>query len=128
MIALDTMILIWGVKREQPSNRQDEDLVSRCIDLIKDFKERHTTIMVPSVVVAEYLAGFSAEDQKIQQAIIGENFFVAPFDMKAAAVAGELYDKRRMQEVRKDTDTPQQCFASAAVRTRIQIPVVYSGE
>lgn len=108
MVAFDTMILIWGVRRQAPPGR--EDLVDRCVDLIKHLKEDRTTIMVPSLAVAEYLVHFSAEDQKIQQAIIGESFFVAPFDMKAAAIAGELYDKQRMQAIRADTDLPRQCL------------------
>ena len=108
MVAFDTMILIWGVRRERQRGR--EDLVERCVDLIKHLKEQRTTIMVPSVAVAEYLAGFSAENQKIQQDIIGEHFFVAPFDMKAAAIAGELFDKQRMKAIREDTDLPRQCL------------------
>lgn len=108
VFALDTTIVIWGVRELVPPGR--EDMVPRCVDLIRSLKERRVPIMFPSVAVAEYLAGFSAAEQKIQQAIISEHFFVAPFDMRAAAVAGELFDKRLMKTVRQETDIPRQCL------------------
>jgi predicted nucleic acid-binding protein len=66
--------------------------------------------MVPSIVMAEYLADFAPEKQKAQQAIIGRNFFVAPFDAKAATIAGELHSKRLMKELRARSDIPRQCL------------------
>ena len=108
MIALDTTILIWGVRREEPEGR--EDLVARCTDLIADYKQRCIAITVPSVVMAEYLADSSPEKQKEQQAIIGSNFHVSPFDAKAAAIAAELHSKRLMNEIRAESDIPRQCL------------------
>jgi hypothetical protein len=47
-----------------------------------------------------------------QREIISKNFFVAPFDALAAAIAAELYDKRIMEDARQETKLPRQCVKS----------------
>ena len=78
MIAVDTCILIWGVREHSQAGR--EDMIVRCKRLIDDHKARRIPIMVPAIVLAEYLARFDADEQLKQRETIARNFFVAPFD------------------------------------------------
>ena len=107
MKAIDTCVLIWGIRGHLQEGR--EDLVERCRTLIEIYKRRHEAIMVPSVVLAEYLCGFSLDLQKIQRAYLESNFFVAPFDAAAAAIAAEIYDRLVMDE-RRLAGTGRQCL------------------
>ncbi|MGO8751350.1 MAG: hypothetical protein ACLQNE_35840 [Thermoguttaceae bacterium] len=71
MNAIDTGVLIWGVR--QIASPGQEDLIPRCVRLIKELSEGGA-IMVPSIVLAEYLTTFSLDDQKRQSRIINEAF------------------------------------------------------
>lgn len=107
MISIDTSILIWGIREHVQTGR--EDMIDRAKWLIRDHKDRGIPIMVPSVVLAEYLATFDNQSQVEQREIIGRNFFVAPFDNKAAWLTGELYDKARIKSIQQG-GTPKQCI------------------
>jgi predicted nucleic acid-binding protein len=108
VIAVDAQVLIWGVRKERPADRPD--LVERCATLLADCKSSQIPIMVPSIVVAQYLMGHTGEQQDRERGIIGSHFFVAPFDAKAAAVAAQLYDKNLLKQVRDDTKIGRQCL------------------
>lgn len=108
MIAVDTSILIWGVRQESPEGR--EDLVARCVQLLRKYRSERRPIMVPSVVLAEYLVGCEKSSRETQRDIIGKNFFIAPFDAKAAAIAADLYDKSMVDEIRTEMGIGKQCI------------------
>jgi predicted nucleic acid-binding protein len=108
VIAVDTNVLIWGVRKERPDDRPD--LVERCARLLEDYKSTQIPIMVPSIVVAEYLIGHTLDQQSKERGIIGSNFFVAPFDAKAAAIAAQLYDASLLRQARRDTEIGRQCL------------------
>lgn len=107
MICIDTNILVWGVRRIADPTRPD--IVDRCAQLISDHHERRITIMVPSVVLAEYLMGHTADERKAQMDVVGKHFFIGAFDTQAAIIAAELYDKETFDRI-KDTGVPRQCL------------------
>ncbi len=92
MIAIDTSVLIWGIKQQAEPSRLD--MIARCVELLRDHKQRKIGIIIPSVAFAEYLCGFSSADQAVQRDIIGRNFSVPPFDAAAAKILGEIYTTR----------------------------------
>lgn len=108
MIAIDTGILIWGV-REQPDPGRP-DLIQQCKLLIADHAARKIPIMVSSVVLAEYLMKMDDETRLIQLAIISKNYSVRAFDSKAAAVAAELYNKELFDNIREEDEIARQCL------------------
>ncbi len=107
MIAIDTGVLIWGIRGHVQEGR--EDMVSRARDLIADHKERRIPVMVPSIVLAEYLSDFDSASQEKQRIAVAQSYFVAPFDNEAAWIAGELYDKEKVRVIREG-GTPKQCI------------------
>jgi len=106
--AIDTGVLIWGVKQQSAKDRPD--MVSRSIALLASLKRKHSVIMVPSIVAAEYLIDFPLDRQEAQIQVLGRNFFIAPFDAKAAAIAAEIYSKKIMQQAQCDTNLGRQCL------------------
>ena len=56
MICIDTMVLIWGVQRNR-----NAVMVERTSRYLSYLEEENEIVMVPSVAVAEYLHGISAE-------------------------------------------------------------------
>jgi len=47
--------------------------------------------------------------QTQQRRIFGRHFFVAPFDARAATIAGRLYSKKKMQEAQSGGQGCRQC-------------------
>lgn len=109
MIALDTGILIWGVRGFVQPGR--EDLIERCRWLIQDHRDRRIPLMVPSIALAEYLADFDEQSQDEQRKLIGANYFVAPFDNEAAWETARLFDRERVRAIRQN-GTPKQWIHS----------------
>lgn len=88
MICWDTMVLIWGI---QGVSRPDQ---GRMVELAKRYIETLSpkeTIMVPAVALSEYLAGFPDQKKReLQLAILRRRYFIAAFDIRAAALAAEI--------------------------------------
>ena len=101
MDAIDTSILIWGVKKASPPDRPD--MVERCVALIESLSKNRARIMLPSVVVAEYLTDFPFEQQEAQYRVLERHFFIAPFDAAGAAIAAQIYSRRRWIKLRPRT-------------------------
>lgn len=87
MLCLDTMVMIWGVQKvARVGQERQVELAKRFLDSLD--AER---VMIPSVVLAEFLAGF--EDNRERAAygsLLSRRFFVAPFDAPSASLAAEI--------------------------------------
>lgn len=102
MICFDTMVLIWGLqKKARPGQERMIELASRYIASL-DARE---TVMIPSVVLSEYLTGFHDETTRREQAaIIAKRFFVAAYDAPAAALAADLLVSPAAQTLKEEGD------------------------
>jgi predicted nucleic acid-binding protein len=107
MHAIDTQILLWAIKQSEPGR---EDLIARSVARFNDLKGRGITIMIPSIVVAEYLPAYPVEDHPAQLAILRKNFFIAPFDAAAAVVAAGIQCKRLLAETHDATSMGKHCL------------------
>ena len=99
MIVVDTHILAWGVQKERDPGCPDG--VERAIQLFRDQREAKQAIIVPAIALAEYLSGQSSERCRSIQNIVGQAFFIAPFDTQAADIAAQLFDKRVSDSIRQ---------------------------
>ena len=79
------MVLIWGVQRNR-----DAVMVERTRRYLSNLEDENEIVMVPSTAVAEYLHGIPADDQKDELALLTQSFFVPPFDVQAASIAGAI--------------------------------------
>jgi predicted nucleic acid-binding protein len=87
VVAVDNNILVWAIRKKGP---QDKVLHARY--LFTELERDKAQIIVPSIVVAEFLAPISPQDRGLVVAAISERFRIEPFDIKDAVVAAELWD------------------------------------
>jgi len=97
MIVVDTHVLAWGVQKEHDPKCPDG--VDRALQLIKAYSNTKQPIVVPAIVLAEYLAGQCLDRSRSIHDILGKAFFIAPFDTQCADIAGALYDKRTADSI-----------------------------
>ncbi|MCH8044425.1 MAG: PIN domain-containing protein [Planctomycetes bacterium] len=113
MDAIDVHILIWGLRNQLPPDPERASLPARCAKLIEKLP---SPILLPSVALGEYLIGCDPDtrDQELDE--IARNYFVAPFDDKAAAIAAEIWDNKVVDRVKREAKIGKQ-----AVKADIQI-------
>lgn len=97
-MTLDTQVLIWGV--QEISSPSQGDMVPRAklfIDHLSTLK--NVRVILPSIVVGEYLAGVRPEehDTVIQQ--FRRRFEIVPYDVAAAACAAQLWRKHKAESI-----------------------------
>src|SRR5713101_8018830 len=104
-VAVDTMIMIWGLKKIKPkSSRQDlVEVQARTNILFQNLKDQR--IIVPATVVAELLCGIPAKEHGQFVAEIQERFFCPPFDLSACALAARLW---QFQKGLQSKDKPKE--------------------
>lgn len=91
LICFDTPVVIWGVQGVADGSRSF--MVERTKRYIESLAGSRTRVMIPSVVAAEYLTGFSSEAERAAQIVKLERFFfVPPLDAPAATLAATLAD------------------------------------
>jgi predicted nucleic acid-binding protein len=88
LICIDTNVLIWGV--QGTSRPTQTGMIDRTRRWLKQMAKDNEQIMVPSVVVAEYLSGFPIEEQVEQLQVLSRLFFLPAYDARCAALAAEL--------------------------------------
>jgi len=88
-ICLDNHILIWGVRGI--STPGQEVMISRATTLLEELDENDVDILVPAVVVSEFLAGVPKERHTELLNVLNGRFQLPPFDVRAAAVAAAIW-------------------------------------
>ena len=66
-------------------------MASRAKILIQNLEIEGATIVVPAVVVAEYLIGIEPEHHDATMRAFREEFEIPPFDLKAVSIAAKLW-------------------------------------
>lgn len=95
-VGVDAQIMIWGVqaqgaKRGNPRQKNLREMQMRTAILLDMLQEKKETIIVPTVLVGELLAGIDPRDHGNFIAELQKQFFCPPYDLRAASVAGELW-------------------------------------
>jgi len=90
IVAIDTNILVWGIRKQG-----DSEQMKRALWLFELLNEQNAKIIVPSIVLAEYVAG--CVDNQIDEAVsvISTEFIIAPFDTMCAKDATHLFKKQK---------------------------------
>jgi predicted nucleic acid-binding protein len=97
-VALDTMILIWGLqiagsKRGNPRYQQLTEMQQRAAILLDVLEEKKEEIIVPTVTASELLVKVELAEHGNYLAEMQKRFFLPHFDLAAAALAAELWQK-----------------------------------
>jgi predicted nucleic acid-binding protein len=88
-VALDTHILIWGV--QGTANEGQEHKIQLAKSLIQNLEEDDAAVLVPSIVVGEFLLGLPEEKHKEAISIINSYFQVADYNALSSARAAEAF-------------------------------------
>ena len=86
LVAVDTNILIWGIRQEGPNG-----MIERAGWLFDFLEQEEAQIIVPSVVVSEYLIPTQESDHRNIIAAMSRRFIVAPFDVRCTSLAAALF-------------------------------------
>ena len=97
LVCFDNHILVWGIK-EQATLGQ-EDMIPRAKALIKHLDEIHDHILIPSVVVAEFLLPIPSEEHALVLNLFNRSFLVASFDTAAASIFAKIWRSKKEQSV-----------------------------
>ena len=98
VVAIDSQILVWGIRKKGPQERCDQ---ARW--LFQELEDEDAQIIVPSVVLAEFLTKVEDANRLAVVSAVSGRFRVVPFDIKAAALAAELFVAGRAARTMKKT-------------------------
>ena len=91
LIVIDTQILIWAVKREATAGQEPMiEKATRYLEYLDKCKDR---IIIPSVVVSEFLANVPDDREAAVLQALQERFMIMPFDTLAAVYAARVWRK-----------------------------------
>lgn len=88
-VCLDNHILIWGVRGVSTPGQEQQ--IEQARQLFEELDESDARVMIPSVVVAEFLAGVPKPQHGNLLDVLNRRFQIPPFDTRTAALAAELW-------------------------------------
>ncbi len=89
LVCLDNHILIWGIRGIATAGQ--EPMIQRAKALLDELDKDNAEILVPSVVVGEFLAGVPKVQHTELLNVLNRRFQIPPFDVRAAVVAAGLW-------------------------------------
>lgn len=94
LVCFDNHILIWGIRREATPGQ--EEMIRRTGLLLDYLEERKANIIIPSVVVGEFMVKVPKENHQKVMNILEKRFQIASYDTAAALIAAEIWiDKNK---------------------------------
>lgn len=94
-VAVDTMVLIWGIRAGSKLDPPNKELRRRAKILLESLDEEKQEIIVPTIVVAELLTPVPHEKHIDFISELRRRFICPPFDLQCAALAAEFWQKHR---------------------------------
>lgn len=102
--AIDTQILIWGIR--QAASTGQEGRIGEAIAFLEWSAGKGDEIVVPATAVAEFLVGEPPENHAAVLSRIADAFRILPFDVRAVSLAGTLrQDKQFISGLRDQQNT-----------------------
>lgn len=92
-VALDTQVLIWGMKDECTPGQ--EQMKERARILLLELDKDDAQVILPTVSLAELMAPMSDRQSSRFLAEAEERFVCVPFDSRSAYVAAKLWREHR---------------------------------
>lgn len=89
LVCVDTHILIWGIRGVASPGQ--EEMIERTGLLLEELDEKQSDIIVPSVVIGEFLLGVPANRYKDVMSVFERRFQIVPYDGLAAIKAAEIW-------------------------------------
>jgi predicted nucleic acid-binding protein len=120
-VCLDNHILIWGIRGI--SSVGQESMILRAKALLKDLDDENAEVLVPAVVVAEFLTGVPKDQHVELLNVLNRRFQVPPFDVRAAAAAAALFRDfaERTPTLREQLHAELPEISSVKIKADVQI-------
>lgn len=119
LIVVDTQILIWAVKREATPGQ--EPMIEKAMRYLEHLDKCKDQIIVPSVVVSEFLANVSDEREAVVLKALEKHFMVVPFDTLAAVHAARVWRTNSTGNPSLIQQLKAEGFRNAKIKADIQI-------
>lgn len=87
------MVLIYSLRKGTDAKTRERRRRARI--LLSMLEEEKARIVVPSIVVSEILVGIPVEEHGAFVAELPRRFYCPPFDLQAAALAADLWQKHK---------------------------------
>lgn len=120
LVCLDTCIVILGVLKEK-SDPDQQILVDRSTALLKLIEKNRDSVVLPSIVVGQFLVHISREEHGEVLARLDRNWMIADFDIRAARQFAQMRHGRSTAEDLKELQktnpsaTRQELFADTMI-------------
>jgi predicted nucleic acid-binding protein len=89
---IDTHILIWGIQGVATSGQTE--MISRATALLAQFDKDGTRVVIPSIVLGEFLLGLPVDEHPRYQELINRRFIVVPYDLRASLQFSKLWHRK----------------------------------
>lgn len=119
VVCVDTNVLVWGVKREASPGR--EHMIPRTEAFLQHMANTHSTVVVPSIVLAELLIKVPGEEHARFTRLLMQGFEIHSFDARVAARFAALWREKRNHP---DVITAQQAGVTSRTLLRADCMVV----
>jgi predicted nucleic acid-binding protein len=117
VVCFDTNVAIWAI-HEQATPGQ-EYMIERTQRFIQQLDANKDKIMIPSVVLSEFLLPIPAEHHALTLNLMQRSFIIAPFDLQASAVFAKIWQIKHaaatIQELRQQGFTRTQLKADCMI-------------
>lgn len=87
LVAIDTQTLIWAVRKDGTAEE-----LERAEWLFEQLEVEKAQVVIPSVVIAEYLGPIPKSKHAATIEAINRRFLIKPFDVECASLASELFN------------------------------------
>src|SRR5437773_2484919 len=99
------MVLVWGIRKVGP-----QDILERARLLFYQLEKDDRQIMVPSIVVSEYLTHVDGQYHGETIELLRKKFFIPPFDVQAASLAAHLFQLGQSGRGNKGAPDSRKCL------------------
>lgn len=112
LVCLDNHILIWAIKEESTTGQEK---IKQAKYLFTQFKENSISVILPALVIAEFLMPVPVNEHTIIINLFDTHFVIAPFDTAAASKFSEIW------QVKKDRGVLKKIIESGKTKNEMRI-------
>ncbi|MBI2869521.1 MAG: type II toxin-antitoxin system VapC family toxin [Chloroflexi bacterium] len=99
LVCFDNNVLIWGIKEQAELGQ--EEMIPRAKALINDLVKSKTEVIIPSLVIAEFLMRIHPKEHTTTINLFELRFALQPFDTAAASKFAEIWQTRKSEGIIK---------------------------
>ena len=92
LVCFDTQVLIWCIQKK--ASPTQEHMIPRACAFLRSLQEKKTKVMIPSVVIAEFLAKIPYAEHNTYLSLFKKHFLISPFDAVSACLFAKIWQEK----------------------------------